>query len=105
LVSLKELYLNKTSISDFSLLSRFKNLEYLGLDDTQIGDLSDLKELKKIKWLYVGKTSIHDFSLLKRLNNLERLGLNDTQIRCRGQPQFPTKMASGQLVFPTAGQL
>ncbi|MCU0285637.1 MAG: leucine-rich repeat domain-containing protein [Acidobacteria bacterium] len=56
-------------------LSKLQRLEKLVLADTQISDMSNLKELKRLTVLDLARNQISDISSLKELKNLKQLYL------------------------------
>ena len=87
LVNLNELTgldLNHTRITNSSMppLASMTQLEYLGLMDTQISDLSALSTLEELRSLRLNRTQLTDLSPLQELSNLEDLTINGTPVRC-----------------------
>lgn len=71
---LKELILwRNEQVTDISVLSGLKDLEYLDITRNQIEDISALKNLKKLKHLKFRNNNVNDISALEKLYNLEYL--------------------------------
>jgi hypothetical protein len=77
---LEKLFLYDTQIKDISSLKELKGLKELYLHVNQISDISCLKELKGLTFLNLYKNQISDISSLKELRNLKRLVLTDNKI-------------------------
>lgn len=73
---LRELYLNRNTITDLSPLSSLKKLERLELHHNAVlSDLSPLSSLPNLKWLFLEDNAISDLSPLSELITLIDLRL------------------------------
>ena len=72
--------LSNTDITDLTLLKDLVDLEELDLSGTNITDITPLKDLAKLKILLLYGTNIADITPLKDLVKLERLNLSATKI-------------------------
>ncbi len=72
---LETLVLYETQISDISSLKELKGLTELYLHLNKISDISNLKELKGLTKLFLWENQISDISSLKELKNLKTLAL------------------------------
>lgn len=68
------LHLPGNQISDITIVSLLKNLEYLGLKDNRVTDIAPLKELKKLFYLDLRNNPVNDPDTLDELK--KRLGEN-----------------------------
>ncbi len=80
LTSLTGLYMNNTSISDISELSKLTSLTSLNLERNSISDISALSDLTSLTALDLDNNSISDISVLSKLTSLTHLGLNYNSI-------------------------
>lgn len=80
LMRLEILEFNNTSISNISALEKSKNLERLSFYHTNVTDISPLKHVLKLKSLNCSNNKIKDISYLKNLINLWWLDCNNTEI-------------------------
>jgi small GTP-binding protein len=79
--NIPELYLNNLKLEKIPFtLTKFRHLKILVLVDSQIKDISALKELKQLKQLYLTNNQISDISMLRELKNLTYLDLSNNQI-------------------------
>ena len=72
-VSVSNLDLKNTGISDISALSACKNLVTLNLSDNKISDLTPLMDLPKLQYLYVSGNMISDLRPLMGIAELKGL--------------------------------
>ena len=72
--------LEDTQVADLSPLKNLSTLKILHLDNTQVADLSPLKDLPELKRLDLENTQVADLSPLKNLSTLEILHLENTQV-------------------------
>lgn len=79
--------LNGTQVSDVSPLAELKHVERLWLNNTRVSDLSRLAELKNLKHLDLSKTAVTDLSPLKALKKLESLRIVANSQLSDGQVQ------------------
>ncbi len=77
---LEKLVLYDTQIKDISSLKELKGLTELSLHANQISDISCLKELRGLTFLNLYKNQISDVSSLKNLKNLKKLLLMNNKI-------------------------
>ncbi|HEY9695988.1 MAG TPA: leucine-rich repeat domain-containing protein [Trichocoleus sp.] len=80
LTHLKILDLGETQISDVSPLKNLTQLTRLDLDETSVTDVSPLSELTQLKALYLFRDQVIDVSSLSRLTQLTLLHLSETQV-------------------------
>jgi Leucine-rich repeat (LRR) protein len=69
---ISRLHLPGNHITDISLLSLVKNIEYLNLAGNQITDITPLKELKNLNYLDIRNNPVHDPDTIEELKR--RLG-------------------------------
>jgi Leucine-rich repeat (LRR) protein len=74
------LLLADNKISDFSPLSKLKDLDHLSLIKNQITDISPLSELTNLKQLDLAANQITDITPLESLTNLQSLVIGRNQI-------------------------
>jgi len=91
LTSLKELCLSNTNITDISFVKNLTNLELLCLTSNNIVDISSLSNLNNLKELYISHNNIIDVSSLSNLINLEALHLHNNNIKS----VYPLRNLSG----------
>ena len=72
--------LEDTQVTDLSPLKDLSTLKFLDLGNTPVVDLSPLKDLSTLKFLDLGNTPVVDLSPLKDLSKLEFLDLGNTQV-------------------------
>ncbi|MEM6303090.1 MAG: leucine-rich repeat domain-containing protein [Pseudomonadota bacterium] len=77
---LQVLTLNNTQVVDISPLKDLTALRSLYIYYTQVVDISPLKDLTALKGLSLNNTQVADISPLKNLTALQSLGLNNTQV-------------------------
>jgi Leucine-rich repeat (LRR) protein len=78
---LRTLELGNPQISDLRLLSRFKQLDYLRIEDSPlVRDISPIAELLELKELHLVDTGVEDISDLSGLNKLKTLNLWHTPV-------------------------
>ncbi|MCP4150344.1 MAG: leucine-rich repeat protein, partial [bacterium] len=77
---LEKLIIYNTQISDISSLKELKRLTYLHLSNNKISDISSFKELKRLTTLILSNNQISDISSLKELKRLTFLNLTSNQI-------------------------
>ncbi|MBD1868442.1 leucine-rich repeat domain-containing protein [Cyanobacteria bacterium FACHB-471] len=80
LTHLKILDLGETQISDVSPLKNLTQLTRLDLDETLVTDVSHLSGLTQLKELYLFKDQVIDLSALSGLTQLTLLHLSETQV-------------------------
>lgn len=74
-VNLKRLSLSDTNVTDISFLKNLTELEYLDIDNTNPEEYNKIGCCTKLKFLYISDTNITDLSFLKNLKSLERLDM------------------------------
>jgi hypothetical protein len=79
-VNLQYLGLWDNNISDISVLAGLTNLEQLELGENSVSDISPLVGLTNLQWLNLWENSISDISVLAGLINLEGLSLGVNNI-------------------------
>lgn len=72
-VNLKKLVLSETNVTDLSFLKNLTELEYLNIENTNPEEYDKIGCCTKLKYLYISNTDITDLSFLKNLKELERL--------------------------------
>jgi internalin A len=72
---------HEKDVTDFSFLSKYKNLEILDLTGTSVEDLSFLKHITKLKFLILIDTKVKSLDSIKHLENLEELHLKGTNVK------------------------
>jgi len=72
---------HKKDVTDFSFLSKYKNLRALDLSGTNVKDISFLKELTKINTLLLINTKVKDITPVKYLTKLHQLFINRTLVK------------------------
>ena len=72
-VNLKKLVLSDTNVTDISFLKNLTELEYLTIENTNPEEYDKIGCCTKLKYLHISNTDITDLSFLKNLNELERL--------------------------------
>ena len=81
LPQLKSLEIDGVSISDISPLSELlTQLDYLGLQNTSVSDISSLEGLTELRGLTIGHSPISDISSLAGLTQLRELRLDHTSV-------------------------
>jgi len=80
MTNLRDLWLERTQISDLSLFAELTNLDVLILIENQISDLAPLAGLTNLTTLALNFSQISDLTPLAGLTNLTDLSLWDTQI-------------------------
>jgi Leucine-rich repeat (LRR) protein len=80
LSQLSDLNLSQTQVSDLSPLRELTQLSELSLSQTQVSDLSPLRELTQLTYLDLSQTQVSDLSLLSELTQLSHLSLYRTQV-------------------------
>jgi Leucine-rich repeat (LRR) protein len=80
LIHLRILDLGETQISDVSPLKNLTQLTRLDLDSTSVTDVSPLSELIQLETLYLTGTQVTDLSALSGLTQLKELYLTETQV-------------------------
>ena len=70
------LFLPGNHISDITVLSLVKNVQYLNLKENQIADLTPLQGLKNLNHLELQNNQINDITPLKNLPGLKYLDLS-----------------------------
>lgn len=80
LQSITLLDLSEKNISDISQINQLKWLKYLNLTSNRIVDISPIKDLIKMKELYLTSNSIENISPLKDLTSLDKLYLANNNI-------------------------
>ena len=98
MVTLHQLWVNQTNISDLTGLEAATNLTTLDLRNTLISDISALAGLTNLTQLYLNDTSISDISALAGLTNLTDLNLWDTLISDISPLVANTGLGSGDTV-------
>jgi len=81
LVSLEELHIAETVVTDISLLANLKKLTELTIADSQIFDISPLENLKDLTTLNFGNSQTRDFNSLSNLTKLKKLFLYGNKIK------------------------
>lgn len=79
--SMKELEVYCCSFSDTALLGRFEQLTHLGLDGTEVKDLTPFPNMKNLEWISLYGTRVSNISPLSRLEQLQYLNISETQVR------------------------
>ncbi len=79
--SMKELEVYCCSFSDTALLGRFEQLTHLGLDGTEVKDLTPFPNMKNLEWISLYGTRVSNISPLSRLEQLQYLNISKTQVR------------------------
>lgn len=74
-VNLKRLSLSDSNVTDISFLKNLTELEYLDIDNTNPEEYNKIGCCTKLKYLYISNTNITDLSFLKNLKSLERLDM------------------------------
>lgn len=78
---MKELTVADCSFSDTALLGRFEQLTHLGLDGTEVKDLTPFPNMKNLEWISLCGTQVSNISPLSRLEHLQYLDISETQVR------------------------
>lgn len=78
---MKELTVADCSFSDTALLGRFEQLTHLGLDGTEVKDLTPFPNMKNLEWISLCGTRVSNISPLSRLEHLQYLDISETQVR------------------------
>lgn len=72
-VNLKKLVLSETNVTDLSFLKNLTELEYLNIENTNPEEYDKIGCCAKLKYLYISNTDITDLSFLKNLKELKCL--------------------------------
>jgi len=75
------LYLDGAGLEDISFLSKFKDLEYLSLNNNDFEDIPVLRNLRSLKQLAMVRNGVRDLSALSELALLEDLYLSENPIK------------------------
>lgn len=81
-VNLKKLVLSDTNVTNISFLKNLTELEYLTIENTNPEEYDKIGCCTKLKYLHISDTDITDLSFLKNLKELERLeivGINNAE--------------------------
>jgi Leucine-rich repeat (LRR) protein len=80
LAALVRLDLDQTQVADLTPLRNLSALHVLDLDQTQVSDLAPLRDLSALQSLVLTGTQVADLAPLRGLSALERLRLDQTQV-------------------------
>ena len=80
ILKVEELNLSGKELTDVGDLKELRELRRLDLCINQISDVGPLKELEQLKFLHLSDNQISDVSPLKELKELTNLHLNGNQI-------------------------
>jgi internalin A len=80
LTALQYLSLSETDLSDLTPLKDFPSLQSLDCSGTQVSDLTPLKDLPSLQSLYCVDTQVSDLTPLKHLPSLQSLDCSVTQV-------------------------
>lgn len=78
--NLRTLDVSDTEVTDLSPIKDLVNLQDLNISKTKINSLEFIKNLKNLRTLKCGKTNLTDLNGIEELQNLETLQVEDTQI-------------------------
>ncbi|MGX7112764.1 pneumococcal-type histidine triad protein [Gemella cuniculi] len=77
---LKQLYLTKTGIKDYSFLKNIPTLEGIDFSQNDVNDITFLKDYPNLKVVAAAGNNIENIESLKNLSNLESLNLDNNNI-------------------------
>ncbi len=80
LTKLQLLYIGETEVVDLSPLKDLDELRLIYLRSTRVSDLTPLKNLTQLQILYIGGAPVSDLSPLENLNQLQVLYLRSTKV-------------------------
>ena len=80
LTRLSSLEIDLANLIDVSFAANLRRLEYLGLQNNRIDDLSPLASLDRLRHIEVGSNGLSDLSDLAEIESLERIGAWDNRI-------------------------
>jgi len=94
--TIKDIYISYAHLKEIPTFSKMTNLMRLGLQNSQIEDVSSLKDLVWLKNLSLESNKIKDVSPLGNLDQIEYLKLSDNDIT-KGEETCPTNSKNGML--------